>query len=108
MILTLCMTCRKVLGIKPGGDGVSHGICPECAADMVRGEPDAGPLALQAESLPDVRGQRQLRGLGERGEACGVGGSDADADERGLSEPGGFRVHGVNVARVESDCQTDA
>ena len=26
----ICMDCKRYLGKKAGGDGVSHGLCPEC------------------------------------------------------------------------------
>lgn len=56
MILRLCMTCKLVLGIKPGGDGISHGICDECRAEMERearrmivADPECGALALDRQ-----------------------------------------------------------
>ena len=36
MILVLCMTCRMALAVKPGGEGISHGVCPECREDFER------------------------------------------------------------------------
>lgn len=26
----VCMDCKKELGEKEGGEGITHGLCPEC------------------------------------------------------------------------------
>ncbi|HSH69485.1 MAG TPA: hypothetical protein VK997_06180 [Deferrisomatales bacterium] len=31
MLSVICAWCGTSLGAKPGGEGVSHGICPPCA-----------------------------------------------------------------------------
>ena len=34
MILMVCSYCKKEMGTKEGGDGVSHGICETCYPDV--------------------------------------------------------------------------
>ena len=34
----VCAWCGKAMGTKAGGDGVSHGICPECLKKIRLGE----------------------------------------------------------------------
>lgn len=35
MLKSICAWCDKELGEKPGGDGISHGICPSCSKDLL-------------------------------------------------------------------------
>lgn len=59
-----CAWCRKGLGTKPGGDGITHGMCQECAdrmladfrVDRVKGfRQRAGPLDYPQHELdPEV------------------------------------------------------
>jgi hypothetical protein len=30
------MHCQKILGYKEGGEGVSHGICPQCKEEQIK------------------------------------------------------------------------
>lgn len=30
MITVVCAECKKILGYKEGGEGISHGLCDEC------------------------------------------------------------------------------
>lgn len=36
MLTVICAYCKKHLGTKEGGEGVSHGICPECLEEQNR------------------------------------------------------------------------
>lgn len=36
-LVIICAWCGKHLGTKPGGDGVTHGICADCAKTLKGG-----------------------------------------------------------------------
>lgn len=52
-LIRRCCVCKLIMGLRECAEvGVTDGFCPECARDMICGEPDAGLLA-QAEFRAD-------------------------------------------------------
>lgn len=50
MMTIICAWCGDNLGTKPGGNGETHGICPDCA-DTLRKKHGLQPSSLRAQKI---------------------------------------------------------